>query len=105
MAKCANCNAYADYAIDHTGADSQNYCDKHLPWHINKKKLPAHVKNITAQPIVAPVVVEAPAPVEPVVEETKPAPKPKAKKAKVQNENTANTDETGTSVSEDSTQS
>lgn len=108
MAKCVNCNLYADYVVDHIGADSQTFCDAHLPWHINKKKLPAHVKNITAQPVVAPVV-EAPvieAPVEPVVEEVKPvAPKPKAKKAKVQDENRTNSNEAGTSSSENSTQS
>jgi hypothetical protein len=108
MAKCVNCDMYADYVVDHTGAASQTFCEKHLPWHINKKKLPAHVKNITAQPIVTPVVevpvVEVPA--EPVVEEVKPvAPKPKAKKAKVQNENRTNSNEAGTSSSEDSAQS
>jgi hypothetical protein len=118
MAKCANCNLYAEYVIEHTGADSQTYCDKHLPWHVNRKKLPPHVKNITAQPVVAPVVepvVETPiieTPVAPVVEEAVPvveevkpvAPKPKAKKAKVQDENRTNTDEAGASSSEISTQ-
>jgi hypothetical protein len=102
MAKCVNCNLYADYRVEHEGAEAHEYCEAHLPWHINKKKLPAHVKNITAQPVVAPVVET---PVEPVVEETKPVARPKTKKAKVQDENRTNTDETGASSSEDSAQS
>lgn len=107
MAKCLNCEKYADYVIDHIGADTQTFCDEHLPWHINRKKLPAHVKNITAQPVAAPVVetpvvVEQPEEIK-VVEEVV-APKPKAKK-KAQNESTTSTDEAGTSSSEDSASS
>jgi hypothetical protein len=103
MAKCVNCDLYADYNVEHVGAESQQYCEAHLPWHINKKKLPDHVKNITAQPIIPPVV-ETPV-VEVPTEEPTPVAKPKAKKAKAEDENTTSSDETGTSSSEDSAQS
>lgn len=90
MPKCLNCENPAAYVIQNDAAGDQAFCDVHLPWFVNKKKLPAHVKKVTdlfkkpepviEAPVVVEEVVEAPVAVEEVkVEE---APKPKAPKKK-----------------------
>lgn len=87
MAKCANCTRDAVYVYQVTSAFKQEYCQKHLPQFLWKKRdegklaLPVAVPvvelPVIEEPVVEEPVVEEPVVEEPVVEE---APKPSKKK-------------------------
>ena len=69
MPKCLNCENPAAYVIQNNAAGDQAFCDVHLPWFVNKKKLPDNVKKVTdlfkkPEPIIEEPVIE-----DPVVEE------------------------------------
>jgi len=44
MTKCALCDTRAQYKLNNPGAEVQLYCVEHLPWFINKMRLPSHVE-------------------------------------------------------------
>ena len=103
MAKCDNCNTYAEYIVEHSVTNAQAFCEKHLPWHINRKKLGDNIKRI-ADIVPTPIIESTPEVVE--VEEPIVDLKPKKtnnKRANKNDKNSKNSNETGASGTEDST--
>jgi hypothetical protein len=67
MPKCDNCSADAVYAIDDPGANTQDFCDKHLPRFYRSRAIAGYLKRWDA-PTPVEEIVETVA--EPVTEDT-----------------------------------
>jgi hypothetical protein len=67
MTSCANCTTAAVYLVNNKGAENQAFCEKHLPWFINRRALGDKVQRLDAFPEPVVVVTEVPyvAPEEP----------------------------------------
>jgi hypothetical protein len=109
MTSCANCSDLAVYLVKNAGAEDQVFCEKHLPWFINRRALGDKVQKLDLVPAPKSEVIEEPfvPPVEEPAKETKKASKKKAEKTvvdttEVQVEDRADSDETSTPVSSES---
>lgn len=79
MTSCANCTAAAVYLVNNKGAENQAFCEKHLPWFINRRALGDKVIRLdVVPPAPASTYTEEPAPVAEVKEEPKKSSKKKA---------------------------
>ncbi len=72
MAKCNNCALNAVYAVHYSASKDQLFCEKHLPWTINKHSINGNgnVTRLDVAPVKEEEVAKPTEPVEPTIKKS-----------------------------------